>query len=78
MPESEMIRLDARVEGVIAETVFRARLANGHTFVAYLARQDRDSGTLFRVGDKVTVDLSPFDMSKGCIVVKDRRESLQR
>lgn len=78
MPESEMIRLDAWVEGVIAETVFRARLANGHRFVAYLARQDKDCGAVFRTGDRVTVDLSPFDMSKGCIVVEDRRESLQK
>lgn len=69
MRQREIIRLDARVVGVIANAVFRAGLANGHEIVAYTAREDREHVRNLREGDRVQVEMSPFDMSRGRIVV---------
>ncbi len=68
MREKEIIRLDARVVGVIADAVFRAELANGHQLVAFAAGPDKEKVRGWGEGAAIRVDLSPFDMSKGRIV----------
>jgi translation initiation factor IF-1 len=68
MREKEIIRLDARVRDVIADAVFRAELRNGHQIVAYGPRDMKDRIGMLQPGDSVTVEMSPFDMSRGRIV----------
>lgn len=70
MRQKEIIRLDARVVGVIADAVFRAELANGHEIVAYAGRGDRARVRGLEPGAVVSVEMSPFDMSKGQIVLE--------
>lgn len=64
---SEIIRLDAVIVAVLSEKAFRARLANGHEFVAYLPANPAEPAANVGVGDRVIVAMSPFDMSKGKI-----------
>jgi translation initiation factor IF-1 len=71
--QKEIIRLDARVVGVIADAVFRARLANGHEIVAWAGREERRGVQDLRQGDVVSVEMSPFDMSKGRIVLGENQ-----
>ena len=52
---------------VLPSGVWRVELPNGHCIVAYCARKLRASATVLNPGDRVTVEMSPFDMSKGCI-----------
>ena len=69
MQKNELIRLDARLVDVIDHAVFRAELANGHRFVAIARdREGRPQGQ-FTVNDTVTVEMSPFDMSQGRVVL---------
>ncbi|MBN1268897.1 MAG: translation initiation factor IF-1 [Kiritimatiellae bacterium] len=63
----EIILLDAKVLDVIGNAAFRAELANGHCLVAFLKGADRVGADRIAPGDTVKVQLSPFDMSKGCI-----------
>jgi len=65
-----IIRLDARVSGVIAHSVFRAELVNGHEIVAYAARSDRERFADLERGSTVTVEMSPYDMSRGRILTE--------
>lgn len=66
MNENERILLDAEITSVISERAFRARLRNGHSLVAFVAGPP-DQRRTWAPGDRVQVELSPFDMSKGRI-----------
>jgi len=68
MENKETILLDARLKSVIDNYAFDAELRNGHRFVAFLRRGDRD-GSKPHVGEQVTVEMSPYDMSKGRLVL---------
>ena len=61
------------VEGVIIEVIrpglFRAKLANGHELLAHSLRRNRNKLAELRRGDRVNLEMSPFDMSKGRIVI---------
>ena len=63
-----------KVDGTITETLpnanFRVKLENGHEILAtHLGKNENDFIKIL-VGDKVTVDLSPYDLSKGRIVYR--------
>jgi translation initiation factor IF-1 len=66
--KNELIRLDAVLMDVIDHAVFWARLANGHAFVAVARTGTGDPTTGCRVGDRVTVEFSPFDMATARVV----------
>ena len=67
MENKETILLDARLKSVIDNYAFDAELRNGHRFVAFLRRGDK-GGYKPQVGAQVTVEMSPYDMSKGRLV----------
>lgn len=56
---------------VLPRSIFRVELPNGHRILAYLSGQLRMNFTRIESGDKVTVQMSPFDLSKGCITSKE-------
>jgi translation initiation factor IF-1 len=56
---------------VLPRSVFRVELPNGHRILAYLSGKLRLNFVRIDAGDKVRVQMSPFDLSKGCIVAKD-------
>lgn len=66
--KKEIIRLDARLVDMVPPAAFIGELGNGHRIVAYIRRVDRQALQGLQTGDCVTVELSPFDMSKGRIV----------
>jgi len=65
-----------KVEGTIAEvlpnSIFRVELANGHRILAHISGKLRLHFVKLVPGDKVTVEMSPYDLSKGCIVLRDK------
>ncbi|HOW98770.1 MAG TPA: TOBE domain-containing protein [Kiritimatiellia bacterium] len=71
MAGPEIIRLDARVVSVITNAVFRVELANGHGLVAYAARAEKARAEAVSPGDRVRVELSPCDMSRGRLVFRE-------
>ena len=68
MNERETILLDARLEAVIDSHAFRAVLENGHEFSAYIAARDREKRCP-ETGDRVKVEMSPYNMSAGRIII---------
>ena len=68
MEKKETILLDARLKSVIDNNAFDAELRNGHRFVAFLRRGDRGDA-MPQVGEQVKVEMSPYDMSKGRLVL---------
>ena len=63
------------MQGVITDTLpnttFRVELENGHTVLAHISGRMRKHYIRILVGDKVTVELTPYDLSKGRITYRD-------
>ncbi len=71
MPRETAIETEGRVMEVLPRSVFRVELPNGHRILAYLSGKLRLNFIRIDAGDKVKVQMSPFDLSKGCIVSKE-------
>ncbi len=70
-----MAKQDAiKVDGVITDTLpnasFRVKLDNGHEILAHISGKMRMHYIKILVGDKVTVELSPYDLTKGRITYR--------
>lgn len=65
-----------RVEGVVAEllpnTMFRVELPNGHRILAHISGKMRMNFIRILPGDKVMVEMSPYDLSKGRIIYREK------
>lgn len=66
-----------QVEGVIVEVLanrtYRAELANGHRLLAFVAGRAKWNAPRLAAGDKVRLQLSPYDLSEGRILAKTER-----
>jgi len=58
---------------VLKENLFRVELPNRHHFLAYVAGKARAKRVRLSPGDKVTVEMSPYDLSKGRISLDQDR-----
>jgi len=58
---------------VVKETLFRVELSNRHRFLAHVAGKANVRRARFLPGDKVTVEMSPYDLSKGRITFEQDR-----
>jgi translation initiation factor IF-1 len=65
VPGTEGFEAVGRIVACLQSGVFRVELPNGHRLLAYAAGRRRKRQCRLVVGDSVTVQLSPFDLSKG-------------
>ena len=68
MPGEGAINAEGRIVEKLRDSLFRAELANGHRVLAHPTRHTRAHVAGLAVGDRVQLELSPFDMSTGRIV----------
>jgi len=66
--EKEIIRLDGIVRETLPSTTFRVELENGHEILAHISGRMRVNYIRLLPGDKVSVEMSPYDLTKGRIV----------
>ena len=67
MAKEELIEMSGMVDEVLPDSRFRVTLDNGHTLIAYTAGKMRKNHIRILAGDKVSLELSPYDLSKGRI-----------
>jgi translation initiation factor IF-1 len=67
MAKEELIEMNGVVEEVLPDSRYRVTLDNGHTLIAYSAGKMRKHHIRILAGDKVTLEISPYDLSKGRI-----------
>ena len=73
MPKKEeAIEVEGVVTEALANTRFRVQLDNGHKIIAHVAGKMRKHFIRIVPGDKVTVELSPYDLTKGRITYRER------
>jgi translation initiation factor IF-1 len=70
MPKEDKISLDAEVTEALPDARFRVKLENGQEILAYVSGKMRKFFIRILPGDKVTVEVSPYDMTKGRIVYR--------
>ena len=71
MAKEEGIRVEAVVQEALPNAVFRVQLKNGHLVTAHVSGKMRMHFIRILPGDRVTVELSPYDLEKGRIVYRD-------
>ena len=70
MPGQDTIRVEGRIVEKLEGRVFRAELANGHRVRAFLTGKARMNFARMGLGDKVLLEMSPYDLSEGRIIVE--------
>ncbi len=74
MSKEDPIRLDARISEALPNAMFRVVLENGHEVLAAASGKMRRHLIRIQPGDKVIVEVSPYDLSRGRIVYRNLEE----
>lgn len=69
-----MIEMDGLVDEVLPDTRFRVTLDNGHSIVAYMSGKMRKHRIRILAGDKVSIEMTPYDLSKGRVTFRHKDE----
>jgi len=70
VPKEEPIELNGTVTQVLPGTMFRVALPNGHEVLAHISGKMRKNFIRISVGDRVNVEMSPYDLGKARITVR--------
>ena len=65
MAKEDLIEMQGRVDEVLPDARFRVTLDNGHQLIAYSGGKMRKHRIRVLAGDKVTLEMSPYDLNKG-------------
>jgi translation initiation factor IF-1 len=68
MPKDHHFKLEGSVTQVLPNAQFKVKLDNGHELIAYIGGKMRKFEIRIIMGDRVDVEISPYDLSKGRIV----------
>jgi translation initiation factor IF-1 len=72
MPKDEMISVDGTVVECKGNATFKVKIAEDHHILAHLAGKMRKNYIKVLAGDRVTVELSPYDLTKGRVTYRHR------
>ncbi len=70
MPKEEPLQVEGRVIETLPNATFRVELENGHKILAHICGKMRKNFIRILPGDKVTVEMSPYDLTKGRITYR--------
>ena len=72
MARTDAIEVEGSVVEALPHAMYRVELANGHRVLAHFKGRARVNAAQLAAGDKVMLEMSPFDLSNGCIVGKEK------
>jgi translation initiation factor IF-1 len=72
MPGDEAFKVDGRVIDVLPNGTYRAELKNGHRLTAFVAGKTKKNFAGLKSGDKVKLQLTPYDLSVGRILTETK------
>ncbi len=70
MPKEDVIEVQGAVSETLPNAMFRVKLDNGHMILAHISGKMRMHFIRILPGDKVTVELSPYDLTRGRITYR--------
>jgi translation initiation factor IF-1 len=71
VPKEEPLQITGRVTQVLPGTMFRVALPNGHEVLAHISGKMRKHFIRISVGDRVRVEMSPYDLGKARIIFRE-------
>jgi len=72
MAKEDQIEMEGTVMETLPNTMFRVELENGHTITAHISGRMRKHYIKILTGDKVTVEMTPYDLTKGRITFRGK------
>lgn len=72
MAKEDVIEMEGTVVDTLPNTMFRVELENGHVITAHISGKIRKHYIRILTGDKVKVELTPYDLTKGRITFRER------
>ncbi|WP_459557800.1 translation initiation factor IF-1 [Lacunimicrobium album] len=72
MAKEEAIEIEGEVVEALANTQFRVKLQNGHQVLAHVSGKMRKNFIRIVPGDRVVVEVSPYDLSRGRIIFREK------
>ena len=72
MAKEDQIEMEVEVIDTLPNTTFRVQLENGHVVTAHISGKMRKNYIRILTGDKVRVELTPYDLTKGRITYRER------
>ena len=72
MPKEDQIEMEGTVIDTLPNTMFRVELDNGHIVTAHISGKMRKHYIRILTGDKVVVEMTPYDLTKGRITYRSR------
>ena len=72
MPKEDHIEMEGTVIETLPNTMFRVELENGHVVTAHISGRMRKHYIKILTGDKVTVEMTPYDLTKGRITYRGK------
>ncbi|HEY8940306.1 MULTISPECIES: translation initiation factor IF-1 [Cellvibrio] len=72
MAKDDCIEFDGEVVDTLPNTTFRVKLENGHVVIAHISGKMRKNYIRILTGDKVKVEMTPYDLTKGRITYRAR------
>jgi translation initiation factor IF-1 len=72
MAKEEALQMDGTVIETLPNTTFKVQLDNGHIVNAHISGRMRKNYIRIMTGDKVTIELTPYDLTKGRIVYRSK------
>lgn len=70
MAKEDLIEMQGKVDEVLPDMRFRVTLENGHKLIAYTGGKMRKHSIKILAGDRVTLEMSPYDLDKGRITFR--------
>lgn len=70
MSRNDAVKVEGKVKELLPNTMFRVELENGHVILCHISGKMRLHFVKILPGDKVSVELSPYDLTKGRIVYR--------
>ena len=72
MSKDDVVRVEGVVKELLPNTMFRVELENGHRILAHISGKMRMHFIRILRGDRVTVEMTPYDLTKGRIVYREK------
>jgi translation initiation factor IF-1 len=70
MPKEELLEFTGTVMEQLPNAMFRVKLENGHEILAHTSGKMRKNRIRVLAGDKVTIEMSPYDLTKGRVMFR--------
>ena len=74
MAKEELMEFEGQVTEILPDARFRVRLESGHELIAYTAGKMKKNRIKTLAGDRVTVEMSPYDLDKGRLIYRHKDE----